>query len=196
MHIQVGQPGHIEASVTTPVRALSTGKYIRTFLKAFEREAKFFGDALACLVTTRVSETDTPHRERTEGVTHQGVGCLGGEPATLGALADPVPRVTLAALPVDVMQAAPDHCFTGRTFDSHQLYAFTQDETRHDMSNSDFHGFGCEELAVFSPSHPCVQIVPGLGNRRRGGRPVASLFGSEKQARRSDRHWNINQHWI
>jgi hypothetical protein len=114
----------------------------------------------------------------------------------LGALADPEPGVALPTLPVDVMKATPDDCFTGRSLEPNQLYAFTQDKTRDYVSISDFHGFGCESVAVFSPSHPLVQLVPGLSNRSRGTCSVADLFGPDKQAGRTDRHWNINQDWI
>jgi hypothetical protein len=52
MHLQVGQSSDVESSVTVPVRTVSAGKYIRTTLDALEREAKFFSDASACLITT------------------------------------------------------------------------------------------------------------------------------------------------
>jgi hypothetical protein len=139
MHLQVGQSSDVESSVTVPVRTLSAWKYIRTSLDTLEREAKFVSDASACLIPTRMNETDSPHSERTEGITHQGISRFSCETLALGALADPVPGVALAALPVDVMKATPDDCFTGCSLEPNQLYAFTQDKTRHYMSISDFH---------------------------------------------------------
>jgi hypothetical protein len=52
LHIQAGQSGDIKSSVTAPVRTLSAGKYIRISLDTLEREAKFFSDASAGLITT------------------------------------------------------------------------------------------------------------------------------------------------
>lgn len=51
MHVQAGQAGNVESSVTEPVRALSSRKYIRTSLDALEREAESFGNTPAGLVT-------------------------------------------------------------------------------------------------------------------------------------------------
>ena len=139
MDLQVGHSSDVESSVTVPVRTVSAGKYTRTSLDTLEREAKFFSDASACLITACVREPDSPHSERTEGITHQGICCLGCEPLALGAFADPVPGVALVTLPVDVMKTTPDDCFTGRSLEPNQLQAFTQDKTRHNLSISDFH---------------------------------------------------------
>ena len=88
MHLQVGKASDVESSVTVPVRTLSARKYIRISLDTFEREAKFFSDASACLITTRVRETDSLHSERTESITHQGVSCFGCEPSTWRHIGD------------------------------------------------------------------------------------------------------------
>src|ERR1700722_10529911 len=74
--LQVGQASDVGSSVTVSVRTLSARKYIRISLNTFEQEAEFFSDASACLITTRVRETDSPHSERAEGITHQCISCL------------------------------------------------------------------------------------------------------------------------
>src|ERR1700732_4059860 len=122
IHLQVGQSSDVESSVTIPVRALSAGKYICTPLNTLAREAEFFSDASACLITTRVRETNSPHSARTEGIPHHSISCLGCESLAGGALADPKPGVALPTLPVDVVKATPDDCFTGRCLQPNQLY--------------------------------------------------------------------------
>jgi hypothetical protein len=70
LHRQVGQTSNVGSSVAVPVCKLSARKSIRTPLYALEREAESFSNAPASLITTRVRETDSPHLERTEGITH------------------------------------------------------------------------------------------------------------------------------
>lgn len=133
------------------------------------------------------------HSKYAEGIPNQGVGRLGGESTTMGALANPVPGVTLAAFPVDIMQTAPDNRFAGGSFDPDEFNDLTQDETGHYMARSDLHCFGCELIPVLGPSHPLVQFVPGLSDRSRRNCPVADLLGPEEKAWRADGHWKIDQ---
>jgi hypothetical protein len=139
LHLQVRQTSDVESSVAIPVRVLSTRKYIRAPLYPLEREAESFSNTSASLITAGVCETDSPHPERTEGITHQGVCCLGCESFPLGALTDPVPGVALATLPVDVMKATPYDGGAGSCLDPNQLDTLTQDKASHYMPISDFH---------------------------------------------------------
>jgi hypothetical protein len=112
----------------------------------------------------------------------------------MSALADPVPGVALATLPVDVMKTTPDDCCTGYGLEPNQLNALPQNKASHYVPISDFHRFGSERFSIFSPSHPFVKFVPGLSNRGRRDCPIANLLGPDEQARRADRHRNVNQY--
>jgi hypothetical protein len=112
----------------------------------------------------------------------------------MSALADKVPGVALATLPVDVMKTTPDDCCTGYGLEPNQLYALPQNKASHYVPISDFHRFGSERFPIFSPSHPFVKFVPGLSNRSRRNCPIANLFGPDDQARSADWHRNVNQY--
>src|SRR5262249_62012966 len=112
------------------------------------------------------------------------------------ALSDPKPGVTLTSLPVDIMKPAPNYRFTSLSFESDELDTLTQQKAGHDMPVADFHCLGCKRISTLGPLHPLVELLPRFHNRRECNCTITNLFRPDRQARRADRHWHIDQNWV